>query len=114
MGAVQTGAKIKEAVINGMNKTKEFMKKGAKVIKKVVDTPETKNLIDALTRMTGIPVPLTEIISQGADIISTGTEFAENMFSNKPRKDILKDPNKFDFNSKFNKMSDLIKTRKPT
>jgi hypothetical protein len=67
-----------------------------------------------LTKMTGIPVPLTDIISQGADIISTGIEFAENMFQSKPRKDILKDPNKFDFNSKFNRMSDLIKTRKPS
>jgi hypothetical protein len=64
--------------------------------------------------MTGIPVHLTDIISQGADIFATGTEFAENMFSSKPRKDILKDPNKFDFNSKFNRMSGLIRTRKPT
>jgi hypothetical protein len=64
--------------------------------------------------MTGIPVPLTDIISQGADIMSTGTEFAENIFRNKPRKDILKDFNKFDFNSKFSRMRDLIKTRKPT
>jgi hypothetical protein len=114
MGAVQTGVKIKEVIINGFNKTKEFMKKGAQVVKKVVDTPETKNLIDMLTKMTCIPVPLTDIISQGADIISTGTEFAENMFRNKLRKDILKNPNKFDFNSKFNRMSDLIKTRKQT
>jgi hypothetical protein len=64
--------------------------------------------------MTGIPVKVGDITYQGADIISTGTEFAENMFSNKPRKDILKDPNKFDFNSILNRMSNLIKTRKPT
>jgi hypothetical protein len=40
MGAVQTGSKIKEAVINGMNKIKEFIKKGLQVVKKIVDTPE--------------------------------------------------------------------------
>jgi hypothetical protein len=114
MGAVQAGAKIKEAVVNGMNKTKAFMKKSAQVVKKVVNTPETKNLIDMLTKMAGIPMFVTDIVSKGADVISTGTEFAENMFKNKPRKNILKDPNKFDFNSKFNRMSDLIKTRKLT
>jgi hypothetical protein len=64
--------------------------------------------------MTGIPVPLTDIIYQGADIISSGTEYVDNIVRNKPRKDILKDPNKFDFNTKFNRMSDLIKTRKPS
>jgi hypothetical protein len=64
--------------------------------------------------MVGIHVPLTDVISQGADIVATGTEFAENMLQSKPRKNILKDPNKFDFNNKFNRMSDLIKTRKPT
>jgi hypothetical protein len=114
MGAVQTEAKIKEALINGAQKTKEFIKKGAQVVKKVLDSPGTKDLINTLTKMTGIPVNVGDIIYQGADIISTGTEFGENMFSNKPRKNILKDPNKFDFTSKFNRMSNLIKTRKPT
>jgi CRISPR/Cas system endoribonuclease Cas6 (RAMP superfamily) len=114
MGAIQSRAKFKEAFVNGMNKVKEFVKKGAKFIKKVVDTPEAKNVIDMLTKMAGTPVSVTDIISQGADIISTGTEFAENMFQSKLRKDILKDLNKFHFNSKFNRMSDLIKTRKPT
>jgi hypothetical protein len=90
------------------------LQKGAQVVKKVIGAPGTKALINTLTRMTGIPVNVGDILYQGADIISSGTEFVDNMFSDKPRKDILKDPNKFDFNSKFNRMSDLIKTRKPT
>jgi hypothetical protein len=114
MGAIQSGAKFKEAFVNGMNKTKEFVKKGAQVVKKVVDSPEAKNVINMLTKMVSILVPVAYIISQSADIVATGTEFAENMFCSKPRKDILKAPNKFNFNNKFNRMSDLIRTRKPT
>jgi hypothetical protein len=62
--------------------------------------------------MVGILVPVVDIISQGEDIVALGTELSENELCSKPRKNILKDPNKFDFNNKFNRMSDLIKTKK--
>jgi hypothetical protein len=55
MGAVQTGAKFKEAFLNGVEKTKDFIKKSAQVVKKLVDSPEAKNVINMLTEMAGIP-----------------------------------------------------------
>jgi hypothetical protein len=45
MGAVQTGSKIKEALLNGVNKTKEFLKKVAQVVKKVLIYQKQKILL---------------------------------------------------------------------
>jgi hypothetical protein len=47
--------------------------------------------------MDGIPVPIGDIISKGAGIVTTRTDVMDNFFSNNTKKDILKKPNKYDF-----------------
>jgi hypothetical protein len=109
--AIQSGAKFKEAFLNEVKKTKDSIKKGVTVVKKILDTPETKNVINMLTEVVGIPVFMADIIYKGADIVASGMKIGENMFPRKPQKDILKNNNKFDLKNKFNQISDLIKTR---
>jgi hypothetical protein len=89
-----------------------LIKKGVNVVKKIINTPPAKCVITVLFNMGSNQVPMVDIISQGADIISSGTKFANNMFSSKPQKDILKNTTKFDFMNKFNWMNELIKIRK--
>jgi hypothetical protein len=61
--------------------------------------------------MVGIPVSVGDIISKGAEIVTTTADVADNFISG-TKKDILKNPNKFDSNNSFNQMSELIKTKK--
>jgi hypothetical protein len=53
----------------------------------------------------GVPVPVGDMISSGVDV-------ASNLLSGKKR-DIFKDPNKYDFKSSIDQFSSLIKRKTP-
>jgi hypothetical protein len=60
--------------------------------------------------MVGIPVDVGEIVSKGADLVNAGADVIDqNFITSKPKKD--KDANMFDFQSTYDQMSNLIKTR---
>jgi hypothetical protein len=80
-------------------------------IKKALDIPVVKGLVNSLSKMVGIPVSVGVIVSRGAGLVSAGADVPENFLTNKPKKHILKNTNKFDFKRNFDQMSNLIKTR---
>jgi hypothetical protein len=110
-GIIGAGAKLKEFFKKFGAGFLKVAKNVAGGIKKALDILVVKNLVNSLSTMIGIPVNVGNIVSKGAELVSAGADVAKNFITNKPKKDILKDANKFDFKGNFDQMSNLIKTR---
>jgi hypothetical protein len=83
-------------------------------VKKALDIPAVRGIVNSLSKMVGIPVDVGEIVSKGAELDNAGAEVIDqNCITSKPQKDILKYVNKFDFQGTYDQMSNLIKTRNP-
>jgi hypothetical protein len=111
IGILSAGTKLKEFLKKfgvGFVKVVKTISGG---IKKALDFPVVKGLVNSLSKMVGIPVNVGDIVFTGAGLVSTGVDVAENFITNKPKKDILKDAKKFDFKANLDQMSNFIKTR---
>jgi hypothetical protein len=106
-GAIGNGGKVKqffkdfgEGVKDGLNTVVDFGKK-------VINTPGVTDLINMGTSALGVPVNVGGMISSGLDVTSNllggGSQKRDIL------KDILKDPNKYDFMSGVDQISSLIK-----
>jgi hypothetical protein len=110
-GILVAGAKLKEWLKKFGTGFLKVGKTVAAGVKKALEIPAVRGVINTLSTMICIPVPVGDIVSKGAELVSAGADVAENFITNKPKKNILKDANKFDFKGNFDKMSNLIKTR---
>jgi hypothetical protein len=111
IGILSAGAKLKEFLKKFVAGFVKVVKNISGGIKKILDIPVVTGLVNSLSKMVGIPVQVADIVFTGAGLVSAGANVAENFLTNKPKKDILKDANKFDFKGNFDQMSNLIKTR---
>jgi hypothetical protein len=104
-GAVGNGAKFKQFFKDIGTGIKNGLTTVADVAKKVISTSGVKDAINMGAKAFGVPVPVGNMISSGVDV-------ASNLLSggNKKR-DILKDPNKYDFMSSVDQFSSLIKRK---
>jgi hypothetical protein len=112
-GILGAGAKLKEFFKKFAAGFVKGVKTVASGVKRALDIPAVRGIVNSLSKMVGIPVDVGEIVSKGAELVSAGADVAENFISTKPKKDILKDANKFDFQGTYDQMSNLIKTRNP-
>jgi hypothetical protein len=107
-GAVGNGAKFKQFFKDVGTGIKIGLTTVVDVAKKVIDTPGVTDAIKMGAHAFGVPVNVDEMISSGVDV-------ASNLLGGggSQKRDILKDPNKYDFNSNIDQFSTLI-NRKAT
>jgi hypothetical protein len=104
-GAVGNGAKVKQFLKDGTG-IKDGLNTVVDFGKKIIGAPGVTDLINIGRTALGVPLPVGNTISSGLDI-------AGNLLGgggNKKR-DILKDPNKYDFMSGVDQFSSLIKRK---
>jgi hypothetical protein len=113
-GIIGAGAKLKEFLKKFAGGFVKVAKTIARGVKKALDIPAVRGIVNSLSKMVGIPVEVGEIVSKGVDLVNAGADVIDqNFITSKPQKNILKDANKFDFQGTYDQMSNLIKTRNP-
>jgi hypothetical protein len=106
-GAVGNGAKNKQAFKDFLGGVKDGIGTVLNFGKDVFATPGVTDAINMGAKAFGVPVPV-------GDMISTGVDFTSNLLGGGSQKrDILKDPNKYDFRSSYYQFSSLIKRKTP-
>jgi hypothetical protein len=102
---VGNGGKIKQFFKNVGRGVIDGLGAVVDVVKKVVGTPGVTDAINMRARAFGLPVNVGDMISSGVGIASS------LLGSGNKKRDILKDPNKYDFNSGYDQFSSLIKRK---
>jgi hypothetical protein len=105
MGAVGSGAKAKQGFKDFLGGVKDGLKTVVDFSKEVINTPGVKDAINIGATAFGVPVPVGGMISSGLDITSN------LLGGGNKKRDILKDPNKYDFKSGYDQFSSLIKRK---
>jgi hypothetical protein len=104
-GAIGNGAKAKESFKDFLGGVKDGIGTVLKFGQDILKTPGVTDLINIGTKALGVPLPV-------CNMISTCIDFATNMLEGGSQKrDILKDPNKYDFKSSADQFSSLIKRK---
>jgi hypothetical protein len=104
-GAVGNGGKNKQVFKDFVGRVKDGIGTVLKFGKDVLSTPGVTDAINMGTRAFGVLVNV-------GDMISSGVGIASNLFGGGSQKrDILKDPNKYDFKSSYDQFSSLIKRK---
>jgi hypothetical protein len=82
-GAIGAGAKIKQF----FQKLGKGIVKGVKTVAnwagKAMNNSAVKNVVNMITNMVGIPLPVGDIIQKCAEIVSAGADIADNFISGK-------------------------------
>jgi hypothetical protein len=105
-GAIGNGGKDKQFFKDFATGFKDGLGAVVGVAKKVIYTPDVTDLINMGTSALGAPVNV-------GDMISSGVGIASNLLGGggSQKRDILKNPNKYDFKSSINQFSSLIKRK---
>jgi hypothetical protein len=106
-GAVGNGAKFKQVIKDIVGGVKDGIGTVLNFGKDILKTPGVTDAINMGARAFGVPVNVGDMISSGVDVASN---LLGGGGGNKKR-DILKDPNKYDFMSSVDKYSSLIKRK---
>jgi hypothetical protein len=105
-GAVGNGAKFKQFFKDVGTEIKNGLTTVVDVAKKIIGTSGVKDAINMGAHAFGVPVNVGDMISSGIDV-------ASNLLGGNKKRDILKDPNKYDFKSSIDQFSSLIKQKTP-
>jgi hypothetical protein len=89
-GILPAGAKLKDWLKKFAGGLVKVAKTVAGGVKKALDIPAVRGIVNSLSKMVGIPV-VGEIVSKGAELVDAGADVAENFLTSKSQKDILKD-----------------------
>jgi hypothetical protein len=104
-GAFGNRAKVKQFFKDVGTGVKKGLGAVVDVVKKVVGTPGITDMINMGGHAFVVPVNVSDMISSGVDV-------ASNLLGGGSQKrDILKDPNKYDFMSSVDQFSSLIKRK---
>jgi hypothetical protein len=104
-GAVENGAKNKQAFKDFVGGVKDGIGGVLNFGKDILATPGVTDVINMGDHAFGIPINV-------GDMVSSGVGIASNVLGGGSQKrDILKDPNKYDFVSSVDQFSSLIKRK---
>jgi hypothetical protein len=104
-GAIGNGGKAKQFLKDFGEGFMDGLGGVVNVDKKVIHTFSVSDLINMGTTALGVPVNIGCMISSGLDITSN------LLGGGNKKRDILKDPNKYDFKSGYDQFSSLFKRK---
>jgi hypothetical protein len=104
-GAVGNGAKFKQVFKDFVGGFKDGLKTVLNFGQDVLATPGVQDAINMGAPAFGVPVNVGDMISSGVDVTSN------LLGGGSQKRNILKDPNKYDFMSGVDQISSLIKRK---